>query len=148
MAEQINLNLDRFVRQNLFIHHKTVQLFDGGPVRQLVRLRRVDCLQSCNCFRFRMIASQVQSPTHHGNLQVGGPPPDSPSTDRLCNKQCDQIGWFLCTLGNFVKPLAKINLATFIDIWRFFSGHTSHKKHFGIKIWPNFVNRCLSSFSF
>ena len=28
----------------------------------------------------------------------------------VADKQCDQIGRFFCTLGNFSKPLATINL--------------------------------------
>ena len=73
-----------------------------------------------------------------------------------CGIQCDQIGRFFGTLGNFFKPLETINLpkyltflgnfckgikmyhfsseihfwATFTDIWWFLSGHTG-----GIPSW-------------
>ena len=40
--------------------------------------------------------------------------------------QCDKSWRFFCTLGNFLKPFATMNLpkSPFIDIWQFLSGHT------------------------
>ena len=74
-----------------------------------------------------------------------------------------RLGVF-CTLGNFLKPLATINLpksltflcnfckgvkiyhfyATFTDIWRFLSGHTDHRATL-VVILPDNLLTCNTS---